>query len=376
MKKIYLLLLLISTVTTIKAQKNNLNLIVGTYTNSCQSKGIYVYEFNTKKAQLRLKKRSDSMVNPSFVSLSKDNKFLYAVNENGLESTVSSLGFDSESGKMTPINKVDSKGADPCYIINDDKNVIVANYSGGNISVFGKNEDGSLTEAKQVVQHYGKGINKERQESAHVHMVYFSPDKKYVLSNDLGTDKVYVYDYNPTAPNEVLTLKDSVSVKGGSGPRHLTFSKKGKYVYLLQELDGSLTSFKYDDGKLTQVFETTIVAPDFKGAISAADIHISPNGKFLYASNRGDANTISIFKIGTKGKLISKGQTSTLGKGPRNFVIDPTGKFLLVAHQFSNNVIFFKINKRKGTLTDTGKRFDLCSPVCLIFERPSSKKGK
>ena len=375
MKKI-LFLLLIFSVTSMQAQKNILNLIVGTYTNTCESKGIYVYEFNTKKAQIRLKKRSDSIVNPSYVSLSKDNKFLYSVNENGLESTVSSFGFDAESGKMTPINKVDSKGADPCYLINDDKNVIVANYSGGNISVFGKKEDGSLTEAKQVVQHYGKGINKERQESAHVHMVYFSPDKKYVLSNDLGTDKIYVYNYNPTAATEVLTLKDSVSVKDGSGPRHLTFSKNGKYVYLLQELDGSLTSFSYKDGKLTQVFETTILDKDFKGSFSSADIHISPNGKFLYASNRGEANNISVFKISKNGKLILKEQTSTLGKGPRNFVIDPTGKFLLVAHQFTNNVVFFKIHKKKGTLKDTGIRFDLCSPVCLVFGETVAEKKK
>jgi 6-phosphogluconolactonase len=374
MKKIFLLLLIIISITSMQAQKNILNLIVGTYTNTCESKGIYVYEFNTKKAQIRLKKRSDSLVNPSYVSLSKDRKFLYAVNENGLESTVSSFEFDSESGKMTFINKVDSKGADPCYLINDDKNVITANYSGGNISVFGKNEDGSLTDAKQVVQHYGKGINKERQESAHVHMVYFSPDKKYVLSNDLGTDKIYVYNYNPTATSEILTLKDSVSVKDGSGPRHLTFSKNGKFVYLLQELDGSLTSFSYKDGTLTQVFETTVLDKDFKGSFSSADIHISPNGKFLYATNRGDANDISVFKIQKKGKLTLKGRTSTLGKGPRNFVIDPTGKFLLVAHQYTNNVIIFKIHKKKGTLKDSGRRFDLCSPVCLVFGETVMKK--
>lgn len=367
MKKAYLFVLLISTVTSMQAQKNLRNLLVGTYTNTCYSKGIYTYEFDTNNAQMRLKKSSDSIVNPSYLSISKDNKFVYAVNENGGESTISSFGFDSVSGKPSFINKESSKGADPCYIINDDQNVIVANYSGGNISVFGKKQDGGLTEAKQVVQHYGNGTNADRQEKAHVHMVYFSPDKKYVLSNDLGNDKVYVYNYNPTATTEVLTLKDSVSVKAGSGPRHLTFSKKGKYVYLLQELDGSLTTFSYADGNLTQINETSILAKDFKGAFSSADIHISPNGKFLYASNRGEANTISIFKILKKGKLELKGEVSTLGKGPRNFVIDPTGKFLLVAHQYTNDIMIFKIHKRKGTLTDTGKKIDLCSPVCLIF---------
>lgn len=367
MKKVYLFLLLISAVASMQAQKNLINLLVGTYTNTCYSKGIYTYEFDTNNAQMRLKKSSDSIVNPSYLSLSKDNRFVYAVNENGGESTISSFGFDSVSGKPSLINQESSKGADPCYIINDDQNVIVANYSGGNISVFGKKQDGGLTEAKQVVQHYGNSTNANRQEKAHVHMVYFSPDKKYVLSNDLGNDKVYVYNYNPTSTTEVLTLKDSVSVKAGSGPRHLTFSKKGKYVYLLQELDGSLTTFSYADGNLTQINETSILAKDFKGAFSSADIHISPNGKFLYASNRGEANTISIFKILKKGKLELKGEVSTLGKGPRNFVIDPTGKFLLVAHQYTNDIMIFKIHKRKGTLTDTGKKIDLCSPVCLVF---------
>lgn len=369
MKQIYLFFLLIFSVVLIQAQNNKLNLIVGTYTNKCSSKGIYVYEFDTDNAQIRLKKSSDSIVNPSYLAISQDNKFLYAVNENGKESTVSSFQFDGVSGRPNFINKQSSKGADPCYLINDDKNVIVANYSGGNISVFGKKQDGGLTEAKQVVQHYSKSTNAEGEGKPHAHMVYFSPDKKYVLSNDLGTDKVYVYNYNPTTTGKVLIVKDSVSVKAGSGPRHLTFSKNGKYVYLLQELDGSLTTFSYADGKLTQIGETSVLAPNYKGTVGSADIHISPNGKFLYASNRGDANIISIFKICKKGKLKSKGLVSTLGKGPRNFVIDPTGKFLLVAHQYTNDIVFFKINKRKGTLTDTGKRIDLCSPVCLIFAK-------
>jgi len=367
MKKVYLFLLLIAIVASMQAQKNKINLIVGTYTNSCYSKGIYVYEFDISNAMFRLKKYSDSIVNPSYVSLSKDNKFIYAVNENGAASTVSSFGFDSASGKVSFINKEDSKGADPCYLINDDKNVIVANYSGGNISIFGKKQDGSLTEAKQVIQHYGKGINTDRQEKPHVHMVYFSPDKKYVLSNDLGNDKVYLYNYNPNATAEILRLKDSVSVTPGSGPRHLTFSKKGKYVYLLQELNGSLTTFAYANGKLVKINETSILVKDFKGTFSSADIHVSPNGKFLYASNRGEANNISIFKIQKNGKLQLKGQTSTLGKGPRNFVIDPTGKFLLVAHQYSNDIVIFKINKRNGMLTDTKRSIELCSPVCLVF---------
>jgi 6-phosphogluconolactonase len=369
MKNSFVVLLLIFIFTSAQAQKNKHNLIIGTYTNSCESKGIYVYDFDSNTGNFNFKNATENIVNPSYLTVSKDNNYVYSVNENGAESTVSSFGYKPSSGKLNLINQQSSKGADPCYIINDDKNVIVANYSGGNISVFGKNNDGGISEAKQVVQHFGKGINAQRQEGPHVHMVHFSPDKKFVLSNDLGNDKVYSYQYNPNATVEVLKIKDSISVNSGSGPRHLTFSKDGRFVYLLQELDGALTVFSYSNGILKKIDETTILAKDFKGIFSSADIHISPDGKFLYATNRGEANTISIFKILKNGKLVSKGQTSTLGKGPRNFAIDPTGKFLLVAHQYSNNVVVFKRNITTGSLTDTGKRIALCSPVCLVFTK-------
>lgn len=369
MKKIFSIFLIISITAVGQAQKNKQNLIIGTYTNKCESKGIYVYDFDSNTGSFNFKNATENVINPSYLTVSKNNNFIYSVNENGAESTVSSFGYNSSNGKLNLINKQSSKGADPCYIINDDKNVIVANYSGGNISIFRKNPDGSISEAKQVVQHFGKGTNTKRQEGPHVHMVHFSPDKKFVLSNDLGNDKVYSYQYNPNSSNEILKIKDSVSVKAGSGPRHLTFSKDGKYVYLLQELDGSLTVFSYSNGILKKIEETTILAKGFKGDTSSADIHISPDGKFLYASNRGTANTISIFKILKNGKLESRGQTSTLGKGPRNFAIDASGNFLLVAHQYTNDIVIFKRNKTTGAITDTGKRIALCSPVCLVFTK-------
>lgn len=367
MKKQYFTLFLLLICTMGQAQKDKFNLLIGTYTTRCESKGIYVYEFDSKTGDFNFKNASEKVVNPSYLTVSQDNKFVYSVNEFGAQSKVSSFGYDSATGKLDLVNSQDSKGADPCYIINDDKNVIVANYSGGNISVFGKNSDGSIAEAKQVIQHYGKGPNVKRQEGPHVHMVHFSPDRKFVLSNDLGNDKVYSYEYDANSTTNSLKVKDSVSVGAGSGPRHLTFSKDGKYVYLLQELDGALTTFCYSKGKLKKMGETSILAKDFKGKFSSADIHISPDGKFLYASNRGEANNITIFKIAKKGKLELKGQTSTLGKGPRNFAIDPTGNFLLVAHQYTNNIMIFKRDQSTGALTDTGKRIDLCSPVCLVF---------
>ncbi|KAB1158216.1 lactonase family protein [Flavobacterium luteum] len=368
MKIFYLILLTVFLVSKMTAQDKNINLIIGTYTNSCESKGIYVYDFNTKTADLKLKSTSENAINPSYLTVSNDAKFIYTVNENGGKSMVSVYSFDSEFGLLQLLNQHDSEGADPCYIINDSKNVTVANYSGGSISVFGKGSDGGISQVKQVIQHKGKSINAQRQESAHVHMVQFTPDKKFVLANDLGTDKIYIYKYNQNSKNKILEIKDSVAVKAGSGPRHLTFSNDGKFVYLLQELNGGLTVFSYKKGMLKMIQEASVVVPDFKGQIGAADIHVSPNGKFLYATNRGSANTISCFKIQKNGQLKLAETIPTEGIGPRNFVIDPTGKFLLVANQYSNNVVIFSINATTGKLFNTGKKIDLCAPVCLVFK--------
>ena len=264
MKKTVTILLSVFALTTLQAQKNKLNLIVGTYTKSCDSKGIYVYEFDSKTGDFSLKSNTENIINPSYLTVSSDNKFVYSVSENDKKSSVSAFGYNSKSGKLDFMNYNNPNGLNPCYIINDEKNVITANYSSGNISVLGKNNDGSISEVKQIVQHNGKSVNANRQEAPHAHMVYFSPDKKYVLANDLGTDKVYVYQYNPNSATEVLNFKSSVDVTPGSGPRHLIFSKDGKYVYVLQELDGTITSFSYADGVLTKVSETTVVAADFK----------------------------------------------------------------------------------------------------------------
>lgn len=348
-----------------QAQKHY-NLLVGTYTTGCKSDGIYVYDFNAETADFKLKKSSAPVINPSYLTVSPDHKKIYSVNENGKESAVSAFNFDVRSWEIDFINKQSSEGADPCYIINDDKNVLVANYSGGTISVFRKAADGSLTAAKQVIRHQGKSIRKQ-QTSPHVHMVQFSPDKQLVLANDLGTDRIYLYRYQTDAESEILQFKDSIPIKSGSGPRHLAFSPNGKFVYLLQELDGTLTVFAYDNAKLRRIQETTVVSPDFKSEPSAADIHLSNDGKFLYATNRGEANTISVFAVDSKGKLTARQTISTQGKEPRNFTIDPTGNYLLVGHQKTNNIVIFKRDTATGMLTDTGKRIELCAPVCLVF---------
>lgn len=350
------------------AAQDNYNLIVGTYTNGCASKGIYVYDFNVNTLDVKLKATTEGVVNPSYVTVSPDKKFVYSVNEDGKNSTVSAFKYAPVTGKLEPLNKKDSKGADPCYIINDDKNVIVANYSGGSVAVFEKKADGSLNDAKQVVKHTGSGPDKARQEGPHIHMVYFSPDKRFVFVTDLGTDKIFIYNYNANGGDKTLVLKDSVSVKPGSGPRHLAFNPNGTFAYLLQEMDGTVTVFDYVNDKLTQIQESTVAMPEsFMAKNGAAHIQFSNDGKYLYATNRSDANSISVFRVHANGRINLVQQISTQGSEPRDFTIDPTDGYLLIANQKTNNIAIFKRDKSTGMLTDTRKKIEMCAPVCLVF---------
>jgi 6-phosphogluconolactonase len=368
MRKVLYLLPLLFCMMETQAQKTSYNLLIGTYTNTGKSEGIYTYDFNTQTAAFRAKCIEKNVTNPSYLTVSKDNKFVYSVNEDGEKSTISAFSFDPVAGKLNFLNKLDAKGADPCYIISDDHNVLAANYSSGNIVVLGRDTSGALTGIKQVIQHVGSSIDpKGRQKSPHVHMVKFTPDSRYVVSNDLGTDQVYLYRYNANAKTNVLELSDSLKVEAGSGPRHLVFSKSGQFAYLVQEINGNLTVFSYADGHLKPIQQTNIVPADFSGESGAADIHLTPDGKFLYATNRGTANSITRFAVQSNGTLIKKSTIPTAGKGPRNFVIDPSGNYLLVGHQYTNNVVIFKINKATGALTDTNKRIEIGAPVCLVF---------
>ncbi|MGN7988017.1 lactonase family protein [Pedobacter sp. 22226] len=368
MKKLSSLLILSIFSTLTFAQKTNYNLIVGTYTAPGKSEGIYTYNFDALTAATSIKSIAKNTANPSYVAVSPDNKFIYAVNETGATSTVSAFKYDAKTGELTFLNNVDSHGADPCFITADAKNVIVANYSGGSLAVFARKADGSLTEALQVIKHTGKSIDpKGRQESAHVHMTKFTPDHKYLIVNDLGEDQTYIYNYNPTSKEKILTIKSVLKTNAGTGPRHITFSPNGKFAYLAHEFNGSITAFTYANGTLTKIQEIGTTPKDFTGKVDGADIHVSADGKFLYETNRGDANSISAFSILPAGKLKFIETVSTLGKGPRNFTIDPTGKFLLIGHQYTNNIVIFNRNKTTGKLTDSGKRIDVGAPVCLVF---------
>ncbi|MGY4383810.1 6-phosphogluconolactonase [Pedobacter sp. UYP24] len=360
-------LCLIVMMSALQLQAQNYNLLIGTYTKNGKSEGIYTYHFNAQNGAIAPKSVTRNVANPSFLAVSPDNKFVYAVNESGGNSTVSSFGYNAISGEMLPLNKKEAKGNDPCFVMADETNVIIANYSSGSIVVYGRAADGSLTDPKQVIQHTGKSIDPARQTSAHAHMVKLTPDKKYLICTDLGEDQIYIYNYKPTERSNVISLSTVVKTNPGTGPRHITFSPNGKFAYLVHEFNGSITAFTYSNGNLQKIQEITTTDNNFKGRIDAADIHVSPDGRFLYESNRGDANTINVFSIYPTGRLKFISSVSALGKGPRNFAIDPSGKFLFAANQGSDEVVIFNRSKTTGRLTDTSKRIKVGSPVCIIF---------
>ncbi|MHA4893239.1 lactonase family protein [Pedobacter sp. PWIIR3] len=364
MKRFLCLAIMLS---ALQLQAQNYNLLIGTYTNSGKSEGIYTYNFNAQTGVLSPKSLVRNVANPSFLAVSPDKKFVYAVNESGSNSTVTSFGYHAASGELTTLNKKEAKGTDPCYVMADETNVIVANYSSGNIVVYGRAADGSLTEPKQIIQHTGKSIDPSRQSSAHAHMVQLTPDKKFLICTDLGEDLIYVYNYKPTAKSDVISLSTVVKTNPGTGPRHITFSPNGKFAYVVHEFNGSITAFTYNNGNFKKIQEIETTDINFKGRIDAADIHISPDGKFLYESNRGDANTINVFSMYPTGRLKFASRVSTLGKSPRNFAIDPSGKFVFAANQGTDEVVIFNRNKTTGALSDSNKRIKVGSPVCLVF---------
>lgn len=352
------------------ATAQNFYLFIGTYSTK-GSKGIYVYRFNAATGTAQWVSNTDSVVNPSYLAIAPNEKNVYAVNETHGQNSgqISSFAFDRTTGKLSFINQQTTGGDDPCYVSvsKNNKWVAAANYSGGSAVIFAANSDGSLQPYTTLFQDSGHGAIPSRQEKAHVHSAVFSPDYDYLFTPDLGVDKIMIYKFNAASPTPLTPASPAyISVGAGSGPRHFTFHPNKKYAYVIEELSGSIGVYKYNNGKLILLQHIATHAANYKGNIGSADIHISPDGRFLYASNRGDENTITIFAVNpATGLLKLKGYQSTKGKTPRNFVIDPTGNYLLAANQESDNVVIFKRNKQTGMLHKTGKEIKISMPVCL-----------
>ncbi|RYY36247.1 MAG: lactonase family protein [Sphingobacteriaceae bacterium] len=374
MKRVLLAVALLSPLIMLAQDKKKkgpktFDLIVGAYTSE-KSTGLSVYRFYVETGRLAYLSQSDDVENPSYLAIDKENKFVYAVSETD-NGQVYSYSFSPKNGQLTFINKQKTNGASPCYISVDEdrKNLFVANYSSGNLTVLPVANDGSIQPASQVIQEKGSGFNKARQEGPHVHMAYLSPDEKFLLYTDLGTDKIHVTKYKSgQAPPLTPAEPAFTSVAPGNGPRHLEFSLDKKHLYAVEELTGMVTAFDYNKGQLKQIQEITMLADGFKGNVGAADIHISPDGKYLYASNRGDANEIVVYAVDQlSGMLTFVHRFATRGKAPRNFVIDPTGNFLLVANQDSDNINVFRLDKNTGKPIGMVNSTTAGKPVCLKF---------
>jgi 6-phosphogluconolactonase len=350
---------------------------VGTYTTKQQSKGIYAYNFNPATGEFTSIGLVAETTDPSFVAVHPNGKYLYAVNEvgdfNGQKSgAISSFEIDRKSGKLKLLNQVSTHGAGPCYVSldKDGRFVLVANYDGGSVTTFEIEPDGSLSLAKGFVQHSGSGADKERQEGPHAHWIGVSPDNRYALVADLGLDDVLVYKFDDVQGKLTPNSPPYTQVKAGSGPRHLAFAPNGKFAYLVTEMASTVVAFSWnaEKGTLSTLQTLPMLPKDYNGVKEAAEITVHPNGKFVYASNRGSANSIAAFKVdGAKGTLAPIGIFSTGGKIPRHFTIDPTGKFLIAANADSNNLVTFTIDESTGALTPTGKEVSVPSPQCIAF---------
>jgi len=374
-----LLVLLISTLLAAAApgeEHGTYLFYVGTYTEEgSKSKGIYVYRFDAETTEITALGLAAETTNPSFVALHPNGRFLYAVNGVDFKGPnsggVSAFSIDRVSGKLTFLNEVPSRGADPCYLTVDKtgKYVLVANYAGGSLAVFPVLADGKLGEASALLQHTGHGTNPERQEKAHVHSVDLSRDNRFAMVDDLGLDQLFVYKFD--GATGILTPNDPPIAKldPGAGPRHFVLSPTGKFAYVIAEMQSTVTAFSNDErtGTLHRLQTISTLPKGFAGQNDDAEIEIDPSGKFLYASNRG-SDTVTVFAIDPRmGTLTPLESTPTQGKVPRSFEIDPTGKFLFAANQKSDNIVVFRIDAKTGHLTPTGKVLDVGSPVCVKF---------
>lgn len=343
--------------------------LIGAYTDE-NEQGIGVLEFNPEEGLLNAKVIASGVSNPSFVISNKAQNLVFAVEETSGENggKIKVFDFDRDQQKLTLKDELPTFGDAPCYISlsPDEKFLVVGNYSGGNFSAY-KLEAGNLSHI-QTIQHEGQSINAARQEKAHVHSTVFHPNGHHLLVGDLGTDKIHLYDFNPgyavpfqPAPNPYL------EVSGAAGPRHLIVHPDGKVVYLIHELTAEVGVYGFYEGKMELMQTASLTDREFIGAVGAAELRFSPDTKFLYASNRGDANDITTFEIDQEGKLNFVERIKSGGQMPRNFIITKDGKYLLAAHQESSDIVVFERNQKNGNLSPTDLKVKYHKPV-YFFE--------
>jgi 6-phosphogluconolactonase len=371
MKKISLLFLLIVSVLMVFGQNISTHqFYVGTFTSE-GAKGIYLCEFDSETGEIALKQTFPGVDNPNFLKISPDRKYLYVVNRapKEIESTGGYISAYKigKNGDLSFLNKQLSHGADPCHVdvSPDGKFVALANYGGGSTALYPVSDDGSLLAASSIIVNKGSSVNKSRQTKPHAHSIRFSPFENRIFSADLGTDQLNIYELKDG--KLVQAGQKFVKIDAGAGPRHFDFHPSGDFIYVINELNSTITTLKKTGANWEKTQSISTLPDDFEGVSYCADIHISTDGKYLYGSNRGH-NSIAVFEINNESKkLKSIGFVPVEGDWPRNFSLSPNGDFLLVANQKSGNISVFKINKATGLPEFTGKEIKIPAAVCIGF---------
>lgn len=367
--------LLTASLMTLAINAHAATLLVGSYTDG-GSQGIYRYGFDERNGHIDAKPQQVvKAVSPSWLVLSADQRLLFAVNETA-QGHASSFSLSSK-GEIKPLNQVPSQGDEPTHasLSHDQRYLFVANYAvapdpGGSLVVIPVAKDGKLKAVVQQARHAPSKVNPERQAGAHVHSLVLSPDGRHLYACDLGADKVFIYRYDGASPEHPLSpaIPPAVDLPPGSGPRHLLFDAKGKHAYLTLEMSAEVVVFDAQDGALTERQRLPLTELEDPAAKAAGGLHLSADGRFLYVSNRGTANEIVVYAVGKDdGQLTLLQRRSVEGDHPREFTLDPSGDFLLVANQKSNQIVVMQRDPRKGTLGQTVQKFDQPAPSDLKF---------
>ena len=349
-------------------------LYVGTYTKTARADGIYLIRMNRRSGKLERVGAVNAGRNPSFLAIHPDGRVLYAVNElekyNGKASGAVSAFTIGSTGALTKRNEQASEGGAPCFVSVDRSGrvALIANYVGGNVALLPIEPDGSLASAADVEQHKGKGPNAARQGGPHAHCIVPDPSNRFVLAADLGVDRVFVYRLDLERKSLSQVEDGDAIMRPGSGPRHIAFHPTLPLVFVANELDSTVTTLRFDAerGKLAAIDTRSTIPAGWPGTNYPADIHVAASGRTLYVSNRGH-NSLAVFSVAASGALALEQVISTDGDWPRNFSLDPTDRWLLVANQRSNSIVVFARDQQTGRLTQTQHRIALPSPVCVRF---------
>lgn len=346
-------------------------LYIGTYSEN-GSEGIYCYTFDEKNGEFHPRYVTPNQENPSFLAISPNQHFLYAVSEvkesPGIDSGSVTAYQIKASGELEKINQQATKGYHPCHVTvsPDGDFVVAANYTSGSLSFYRVEDNGTLSESFQQIQQAGSGPDSVRQEGPHAHSSLFNFAGDLLISADLGNDRIEFYQFNDSVGQFVPASQDHVAMKPGSGPRHFDFSPDGKFIYVMNELNAAVTVLQKDRDQYKTIETVSALPADYTGARSGADIHVSADGRFVYSSNRGH-NSIAVFKRADDGTIQLIQNEPVQGDWPRNFALSPSGNFLLVANQKSNNITLFDVDPETGKISDTGKSLEVPVPVCLKF---------